>query len=226
MALAAPSSVKPGDYSALFNRAGCYARVKRYDDAIRDYSEIIDAPTDFSRTVEGKDSCLALTRYYRGELYLWQKQDYKRAVADFTETIRLNPKVDEPVRWARARAYLAQREYAKARDDFEAEAKAHPDHVGSMNQLAWLLATCPDPKCRNGRKALELAERARKLTKEKNSSVLDTLAASFAELGEFEKAAEWQAKAIRLLGSKPGEQVKAMEGRLSLYRAKKPYRAD
>ncbi|HEY1188100.1 MAG TPA: tetratricopeptide repeat protein [Gemmata sp.] len=218
--------LKPGNYSALFNRAGYYREVKKYDDSIRDYTEIISGATDFSNHVNGKDQCLALTHCYRGDVYLRHKQDHDRAIKDYTEALRLNPKVNDYnfVFASRGSAHLAKKEYAKARDDFEAETKAHPDHAWPLEQLARLLATCPDPKCRDGGKAVEVAEKAQKLTAGSDPAVLDTLAAAYAETGAFDKAIEWQEKAIKLSGAKPGNAAAPMEARLALYRAKKPFR--
>ena len=48
-----------------------------------------------------------------------------------------------------------------------------------------MLATSPDAKLRNGRRAIELATRACELTKYKAAYILSTLAAAYAETGDF-----------------------------------------
>jgi tetratricopeptide (TPR) repeat protein len=71
---------------------------------------------------------------------------------------------------------------------FDAALKRRPDFPAALNQLAWILSTNPDPKLRDGEKAVELSERATELTQNKRPDVLTTLAAAYAEIGQFEKA--------------------------------------
>jgi len=68
----------------------------------------------------------------------------------------------------------------------------------SINNLSWLLSTSPIDSVRNGRRALELAEKASELSRYKEAFVLSTLAAAYAELGDFDKAREWSQKSIDL----------------------------
>ena len=97
-----------------------------------------------------------------------------------------------------------------------------PGYAGSYNQRAWIWATCPEARFRDGKKAVESATRACELTDWKEADVLDTLAAASAEAGDFDAAVKWQEKAQGLYwDALDKEQGLA---RLSLYRAKKPYR--
>ena len=81
------------------------------------------------------------------------------------------------------------------------------------------LAGCPEAKCRNGKKALELAEKAYKWTQ--GPTEMSALAAAHAELGQFDKAVEWQTKA---LASAPAEAQNVFRKWLKEYQDKKPYR--
>jgi tetratricopeptide (TPR) repeat protein len=63
-----------------------------------------------------------------------------------------------------------------------------PDNVLVVNQMAWALATSPDPPARNGGQAVRLAEHAVELSAGRQSEVLDTLAAAYPEVGRFAEA--------------------------------------
>ena len=62
-----------------------------------------------------------------------------------------------------------------------------PDE-GLLNNLAWVLATSPDDKLRDGKRAIELATKAAEVSNYETPHVLSTLAAAYAETGDFEKA--------------------------------------
>ena len=85
-----------------------------------------------------------------------------------------------------------------------------------------IMAACPEAKFRDGKRAVEFATRACELTKWKNPSFLDTLAAAHAEAGDFDAAVTWQTRAIELLTDE--RQKDDYRSRLVLYQAKKPYR--
>jgi hypothetical protein len=62
----------------------------------------------------------------------------------------------------------------------------------ALNNLAWILATASRPELRNGEEAAQLATKAVELTDYKIPRVIETLAASYAEAGEFSKAVEME----------------------------------
>jgi tetratricopeptide (TPR) repeat protein len=97
------------------------------------------------------------------------------------------------------------------------------------NNLGWLLATCPDERYRDGKQALENAGKACQLVGGKNWHYIDTLAAAYAESGNFQKAKEWHAKAIELAATDKtvtDKDKKEMRDRLELYTQGKPYREE
>jgi len=99
-----------------------------------------------------------------------------------------------------------------------------PEFVGSLNNLAWLLATDADGRLRNGPRAVELAERACKLTEWKTAFLMGTLAAAYAEAGRFSDAAAMAEKARdQARADKLEDVAKKNEELLKLYRAGKPY---
>src|SRR5262249_29539217 len=87
--------------------------------------------------------------------------------------------------------------------------------------LALFRAGCPDAKFRDGKKALEAAQKAYEMTK--GPSEMAALAAACAELGQFDRAVEWQTKAAAEATAEEKEQYRA---RLKQYQDRKPYRLE
>ena len=102
--------------------------------------------------------------------------------------------------------------------------KSHPKIPALLNNLAWLLATCPDASLRNGPEAVKYAERACELTHYWETLLIGTLAAAYAEAGRFDDAILMAQKACAM-ASKSGEQdlLEKNQKLLELYRARQPY---
>jgi tetratricopeptide (TPR) repeat protein len=92
----------------------------------------------------------------------------------------------------------------------------------ALNSLAWLLATCPAAEIRNGTNSLALAHQALDAGKKPAPDVLDTLAAAYAETGDFTNAIAAEKEAIPLQPDKPTEVLYA--NRLKLYESNEPFR--
>jgi len=97
-----------------------------------------------------------------------------------------------------------------------------PDDAGTCASLAWLLATCPDDGLRNGRRALELAQKFERLSGGANPQIYDILAAAYAETGQFSPAVQMAEKALQL--TKNEDPNLGIRGRLvDLYKSGKAY---
>jgi len=105
---------------------------------------------------------------------------------------------------------------------FAEAARLNPNDGNACNNHAMMLASCPEAKCRDGKKAVEAATRACELTQWKRPDFLDTLAAAYAEAGDFNAAVMWQTRAIEILTDERNRD--AFRSRVALYEAKKPYR--
>jgi hypothetical protein len=94
-----------------------------------------------------------------------------------------------------------------------------------LNNLAWLRATDPEAVFRNATAAVELAERANRLSGGKAPEILDTLAAAYAEAGMFSQAKETVRAAEGLARQQKKEALRrTLEARLRLYERGTPYR--
>jgi tetratricopeptide (TPR) repeat protein len=94
--------------------------------------------------------------------------------------------------------------------------------ASELNELAWSFATTSDPNLRDGTNAVVFAEKAVAATNRKHVGYLDTLAAVYAETGQFAKAIRIQQEAVALSQSEP--EKKDLASRLELYENNSPYR--
>jgi WD40 repeat protein/serine/threonine protein kinase len=97
-------------------------------------------------------------------------------------------------------------------------------NVGALNNIAWTMATSADPKVRDGQSAVDYAERVVAATLRASAMYLDTLAAAYAEAGQFTNALKVQNEALALLQNEGWKEECA--ARLKLYAAGLPYRDD
>ena len=151
--------------------------------------------------------------------YLINKQPHE-AISEYDDMLLLDPENFLALR-SRADAYLNVGKHQEAIADFEKALKIEPEDTTILNNLAWVLATSPDEKLRDGKRAVELATKACELTDYKLPHILSTLAASFAESGNFDNAVEWSQKAVDMDDPENAEQL-AKE--LQSYQKKEPWR--
>ncbi|MBT8447002.1 MAG: ankyrin repeat domain-containing protein [Gammaproteobacteria bacterium] len=115
-----------------------------------------------------------------------------------------------------------ERDCGKALSIFEA---IGGDDSGAQGNLAWILSTCPDAQFRDGSRALRIAENLVKEGARRDPGVLDTLAAAYAETGNFGQAVRIQEEAIALLrGQGLDDDVADFATRLQAYRSNQPWR--
>ncbi len=155
----------------------------------------------------------------RGATY-GRNGDPDEAIADFTEALRLDPKNGQAY-CGRGHTWAAKGDYGKAVADLTEAQRLVPIDAHSLDALAWLRAWCVDERYRDGKQAVELATRACELTNWKNSSCLNTLAAAYAESGNFADALKWELKAQEL---RSPQHKKKWAFLLDLYKSGKPYR--
>jgi tetratricopeptide (TPR) repeat protein len=147
-----------------------------------------------------------------------------KASADYDQVTRLNPK-DAPGYVFRGYAHFAKGNYKAAALDFQTATRLSPRDYDALIRLAWFQATCPEDSLRNGKEALETSRRACEASNWKSCDAVDTLAAAYAETGDFDKAMKYQTQALKMKGVYATRR-KEMQERLELYRQHKPYRKE
>jgi tetratricopeptide (TPR) repeat protein len=121
-----------------------------------------------------------------------------------------------------AAAYEAQGRLAETIRHYREAVRIRPQFRTAANNLAWLLATAPDPALRDPAAAVELAERAAALSAEPEAAVLDTLAVAYASAGRFDDAVTAGERAVRVSeASETPAQTHPLRQRLALYRARR-----
>jgi Tfp pilus assembly protein PilF len=144
----------------------------------------------------------------------------RRAIELLTNILEEDEKNAQALR-SRGDAYLSVSKHAEAIKDYEIAMKEEPEDTGVLNNFAWVLATSPDDKVRNGKRALELAKKACDLTGYKKPHILSTLASCHAELGDFDEAIKWSTKACDM---SPDDIKEQLSKELESYKQKKPWR--
>ena len=151
-----------------------------------------------------------------------ENKDLPGAVAAFRRAIELDPGSCR-AQFVFGETLYLQKRYAEAVQAYGEALKAQAAFHPACNELAWILATCPDDKVRDGKRAIKLATRACEFTNWKVGNYLDTLAAAYAEAGQFDEAVRFQKKVL----ADPAFDAKLTpeaKRRLELYQRKKPLR--
>jgi hypothetical protein len=113
-----------------------------------------------------------------------------------------------------------EKSHARAKQYYEVALEK--GHVVARNNLAWLLATSPDPALRDGARAVELIRPLAYFTED--WGYLDTLAAAYAETGDFTAAIDAQRSSLSRAEGQAGDaDMKELQSRLAMYERQEPY---
>ncbi len=145
----------------------------------------------------------------------------KQALKDLDQAIQIDP-ADANAVLNRAFFKVELGDYRSALADVETAIRLDPNNAESHHGRAWILATCPDGRIRNGEQAVASAARACELTNFKNPRFVSTLAIAYSETGDFAAAVKWQESAIALLAANDPER-REYGKLLNRYKTGKPY---
>jgi tetratricopeptide (TPR) repeat protein len=153
--------------------------------------------------------------YYNRAMTFYEQKNWAAALQDLNSTIHCKPSF---LRASLVRAGVNEhlRNYnAALRDlniiaDLALKVGNYGEYCDTLNARAWLRATCPDASIRNGQLAIADAKKACELDKWKYAAEIDSLAAAYAEAGDFDSAVRYQEQAITVHKSEPERTSKKM----------------
>jgi len=177
-----------------------------------------EAEAELRKSIE-LDARYAPGYYYLG-LALSRTGAPEEALRQWRKALEIRPQYDE-VHDSMGDALYARGEAAQAL----AHWRRGTSDAAMLRRMAWVLATDPDPSVRGGREAMALAARALQLSGGKDALVWDTLAAAYAEAGQFADAVLTAKRAAALAEQqKNRELADAIRSRMRLYEAETAFR--
>jgi tetratricopeptide (TPR) repeat protein len=212
------------DYEEANNNLGNALREQGYlDDAITYLQHVLRLNPDSAAAHNNLGIAMA------------QQGNIETAIAHFQHALQINPDNAEThnnlnianrvlTLNRQGSVLVSQGRFAEAIRCWEQALAVSPGYPEAKNNLARLLATAPDPALRDGRRAVELALAAIRFSEDVRAAYLDTLAAAYAEAGQFSEAV---ATARNALQAATGQEALAagIRERLDLYQAGCPYHA-
>jgi tetratricopeptide (TPR) repeat protein len=200
--------LRPDYANAWFNRAEIHYEQGRYPEALSDYNEAIRLQDDDAGFYTGR----AHTYVQSGKL--------EQALADYHRAVKLDPENSDRLT-NRGDCYRSLGDWDRAASDFRQAIELDGQFGRAFQSAAWLMATCPVEEFRNPELAVRAAQKAIELDGDEDYIYLDTLAAAWANVGQFEKARDVMRRAIVLA---PAENRTPLEKRLALFKSGKPFR--
>ena len=204
-------TIQPDHVEARINLGAIFASQHQWDTAIQHLRQAVQLRPDNVQAGMNLGGALG------------SKGDFAGAADEFRRIVAIRPNVAQ-AQARLAHALLELGDAAQAAVHFETAIEQNPADGSSMLRLAWLWATNPADEVRNGVRAVELAERLNKASGEKDPTVLDVLAAAFAERGDFDAAARAAGQALEHVGPDQEAQSDAIRQRLERYQQGLPYR--
>ena len=195
------------------NLADALARKGESDEALVHYEQAIKLEPNYADA------------YYNRGNVLFAKGRIDEAIADWEKSLLIQPN-DADAHTCLGNALLRQGSLKQAIAQYETALVLAPEDPHSRNNIAWVLATSPDPTLRNGSEAVRLAERADSASSrsDKHPTVLRILAAAYAEAGQFAEAKETAHHALEAANIQGNTSLaEALQGELALYDLGFPY---
>lgn len=204
-------SVRPDLPQAILLRSMLAAQKGNFAEAVTDLQLLLHADP------QNADYRLQLATYFVAD------KRPRKAIEVLDRLIEDDEKNSEALR-VRGDALLSIGKHKEAIDDYEKALVVEPEDTGILNNLAWVLATSKQDAVRNSKRSIELGTKACELTKFEKAHILSTLAAGYAEAGDWENAIKWSTKAVE--AGADDEVKEQLKEELESYKQKKPWREE
>ena len=203
---------KPDYAEAHCSLAVAYALLKRSSEARAEFQIALQLKPKQART------------HYFLANELLAEGEAAAAAEEYQAAVTLRPDYAE-AHYELGVVLLARDEVAEASRHYREAIRLNPDWIEALNNFAWLLATQPDARFRDGKQAVELAVRGVTLTHTNNAGMLDTLGEALAEAGRFPEALAAVRTAARLAqASGAAELGREIEAHRQCYERGQPVR--
>jgi tetratricopeptide (TPR) repeat protein len=206
-------------------RAGRDVRASRLVDhgvVALEAGKLVEARRSFDRAIQ-IDPTMWPAYFNRAGVFCEQKK-WEAAVRDFDTTIRIKPSFYVTT-IMRGSTFAHLGRYERSLADFDRVLSLHPiesTRAMAFNARAWLRATCPNESFRNGREAVADAKAACNITLWRKAGYIDTLAAAYAEAGDFDSAVKFENRVIALDSNE--KEVPGSKERLAAFQHHQPIR--
>jgi tetratricopeptide (TPR) repeat protein len=207
-----PGIINAATIKACELKANILAAEQRFDEALEVLNKLLTSAPNRPE--------LAGIQYRVASLHLINDQP-QQAVEAFAKVLQWDDDNAE-ARQGRGDAYLRMGKHSEAIEDFNVALEENAENESVLNNLAWVLATSPIEECRDGQRAVELATEACELTAYEAPHILSTLAAAFAETGDFENAIKYSQQAVEKGQNDPS--LPQLTQELESYKQQKPWR--
>jgi tetratricopeptide (TPR) repeat protein len=201
------------DFAESLNNLGVALAAKgRPDEAIENYRKAIKINPNYCDALDN----LGITLTSQGR--------FNEAIQSYHQAIETDSK--RPETFYHLGLTLYQMGHSQeAIATYREALRLNPNLPGALNNLAWMLATSPNDKLRNGDEAIRLAKHACGMTHYEQPVFIGTMAAAYAEAGRFEEATAASKKAFDL-AQFLGQQILALKEQklMQLFQTRQPYR--
>jgi tetratricopeptide (TPR) repeat protein len=204
--------IEPDFAKAHYNLGIAFVQLGRVSEALVHYNKALEINPNYAEAE------------YNLGIALLQIGRLNEAVSHYNKALAINPNyVEAHNNLGTALVQLGQ--VSEALAHFQKAMEINPLNVEAENNMALVLATFPETWVRNGTKAVELAEHADHLTGNANASVSATLAAAYAEAGQFPNAITTAKRALQLATDQGNTALAdAIRAQIRLYQSGFPYR--
>jgi protein O-mannosyl-transferase len=207
--------INPGDTEAQFNLGTVFLQQRRVDEAIIQFQKLLALRPDFAEAQNNLGYCLL------------QKGRMDEAVAHLQMALKIDPDYAQ-AHYNLGNALLQKGQVDEAVIQFQKLLAVQPGSAEARKNLAaiaWRLATSPNPSRRNGTKAIVLARQTDQLARGSDPMMAATLAAAYAETGQFNQAVAAARRALQLATRQGNAAIVAtIQAQLNCYEAGAPFR--